>query len=881
MRRSRSCKRVSSVPLVKPSLLTSLRLGAYVRWLAITGLIAMQSWLAFSSAAKAGSSDTYTWTGVTSTVWENSGNWLGGLTPTGSIGGGSIVFSAASPPNIYAYCNNNVSGIGSLSLSGTSYIICSVGTLGFSSGGSINCTTAHDQYISNDITAAGNLSVNNSGNTLHFYTNSGETHNLTLQNNAVLTLNANTGTINVEYLKVTGSGSLLKTGSGYAYLYQACDYDGSTTINQGTLNAHLANVLPDTTDVTIASAGILRCDANQTIASVSGAGRLNLTGSSALTLTGTGDSTFAGAITANFGTGTLTKTGSGTMTMTSSSTVSNVNVNVNGGTLDFNGTMSNQTMSVGPAGTLTGIGTVYNLANDGTLSLGNASNRYGTMTVTGNFTNGANSAVNAYITAAGYNPVTGGQTSKLAVTGTASIQGGTLHIHGASGSGFASGQHYTFLTCGTQTGTGFNAVDWDGLPTGMTAYLDSIDGNWHDLTIFLTGGRTYRERGVTFNQQAVGGYLDQHASGASGDFQTVLSTIDGLTDAQTQAAYNAMGGELFGSLSTIGLENTENFLQGLAQRLRGQSMTRGMAFATAQAKWDDSLLLVSRHESWLREKAEGWTTWAEGFGVGAKLASNGNASGLGYSTGGLSLGMEKWLEEDLLVGLAGGYSNTYTLLDERNDRSTIDAGHFAVYFQREFETRYLNGMAAYGYNAYDSLRHVTIGNDARTAEASYAGNSFSFYTEVGQNVRGRYVHLQPYAALEYIQLHQNGFTETGADSVNLSVGGVGADAFRGLLGTRVLSYLRTDAGRLVTLEGRAAWRHEFLDDNRVLDATFAGQTGTAYAIQGINVDRDAAILGTGLTYDYTKSLKFGLNYDLLFSANYTAHAGSGNVSLAW
>ena len=891
MRPSRSRKRGSAVSVVKASLFERLRLGICLRWLAITGLIAMQSWLAYSSAAKAAGGDTYTWTGATSGNWSITTNWLGGNVPTGDIGGGSIVFDA-SCIDTWPNCGSDVSGIGSLSLSGKSYNLAGSGKLTFSSGGTFSftgLTTGYiSQYFSNDIVATGDLKVvaTTTANA-HFYSSStAVTHTITLQNNATLTLDADgSSSIAIERHTITGDGSLVKTGAGDVTLYRACDYTGSTTINQGTLDAECIDALPSTTEVTIASAGTLQCRYHQTFASLSGAGGVYLDSGVTLTLTGSGDSTFSGTVLGySASPAILTKTGSGTMTMTGSSTVSNVDVNVDGGTLEFNRTMTDHTMTVGEVdastrGTLTGVGTVHDLVNNlgGTLAAGNAGNRYGTMTVTGSFTNNIGSNVEVYITAAG-----GGQSSKIAVTGTATIHGGTVHVHGASGSGFASGQTYTFLTCGSQSGAGFNSVDWDGLPTGMTATLGYVDVAGSVLwNIYLSGGRTYRERGVTFNQQAVGGYLDQHASGASGDFQTVLSTIDGLTDAQTQAAYNAMGGELFGSLSTIGLENTENFLQGLAQRLRGQSMTRGMAFATAQAKWDDSLLLVSRHESWLREKAEGWTTWAEGFGVGAKLASNGNASGLGYSTGGLSLGMEKWLEEDLLVGVAGGYSNTYTLLDERSDHGTIDAGHFAVYFQREFETRYLNGVAGYGYNAYDSLRHVTIGSLERTAEASYAGNSFSFYTEVGQNVRGRYVHLQPYAALEYIQLHQNGFTETGADSVNLSVGGVGADAFRGLLGTRVLSYLRTDAGQLITLEGRAAWRHEFLDDNRILDATFAGQTGTAYAIQGINVDRDAAILGTGLTYDMTKSLKFGLNYDLLFSSNYTAHAGSGNFTCAW
>ena len=67
-----------------------------------------------------------------------------------------------------------------------------------------------------------------------------------------------------------------------------------------------------------------------------------------------------------------------------------------------------------------------------------------------------------------------------------------------------------------------------------------------------------------------------------------------------------------------------------------------------------------------------------------------------------------------------------------------------------------------------------------------------------------------------------------------------ANAFRSLLGTRLLTGFRTNSDRLLTWNVSAMWRHEFLDDGRVLDASFVGQTDTAFAAYGINVDRDAA-----------------------------------------
>ena len=174
-----------------------------------------------------------------------------------------------------------------------------------------------------------------------------------------------------------------------------------------------------------------------------------------------------------------------------------------------------------------------------------------------------------------------------------------------------------------------------------------------------------------------------------------------------------------------------------------------------------------------------------------------------------------------------------------------------------------------------------MGNIARTARSDYSGNDFSFYCEMGKNYRIRRAFLQPYVALQYIQLHQNGFVESGADSVDLSVGGVHADSFRGLLGTRLVRSFLTKGGRPLSLEGRALWRHEFLDEERILDAGFAGQPGGTFAVRGVNVDRDAAVLGTGVTLGLAQGVKLYANYDVLTSTNYTAHAGSGGLEVVW
>ena len=846
-------------------------------WPVVAGLIAMLGWYAWGDVAKA-ADVTYTWTGGSSTDWNTASNWSPAAVPSGDLAGGNLSFSGSNT-TVTAIAATTVSNIQNVTLSNDEFHIGDSGSLLtwiFKDGGTIVLTSSEpfSTHLSVNIVAQGNLTLTTDGGcdgacvSIGSYTGA---NTLQLGGNKTFTIDTiGENDLVSVYSAISGSGSLVKTGAGAVILMGNNTYTGATTINEGMLMTYAVGALPSTTDVTIAAGAYLGLQtADQTIRSLSGAGTVLFDDPVTLTVNGSATTTFSGEILGYDADdpSTLIKTGSGVLIL--SGIVSDANVNVNGGTVTFDGTMTNETITVGSGGTLSGAGTIYSLVNSGTVSPGNDGDVYGTMTINGSYTNNSGSTVVIHVDSAG-------DCSKLATTGGATISGGTVRVTSACGP-YSVGRTYTFLTTGAVvSGSGFSAV------ASNSAFVDfQLVSLGSDLALQVTRSGNFIDAAVTPNQRAVAAYLDQQRSGASGDLTTVLDQVWNNDAAHARLAYDALSGEIFGSLATVGIENTEGFLTGLANRLRRESMTHGLDFDVARARWDESLLLVSRHKAWLRDAAAGWTTWLEGTGVGASLAGNGNASGLNYATGGLAVGVQRWLEEDLIVGLAGGYSNIGTTLQDRGDHGMIDAGHFGIYFEREFGPSYFTGVAAYGYNAYDTKRYVDIGSLDRTAHAAYGGSSFSFHTEVGRNLRGQFVHFQPYAALEYIQLHQNGFAETGAGAADLSVGGVEADALRGFLGSRLSSYFRTNEGRLITLEGRAAWRHEFLNESRVLDAGFAGQTGAAFAIDGINVDRDAALLGTGLSFDVTKTFKLSANYDLLLSTNYAAHAGTGGAEFAW
>ncbi|PJI47493.1 MAG: hypothetical protein CTR55_18935 [Pseudomonas sp.] len=183
---------------------------------------------------------------------------------------------------------------------------------------------------------------------------------------------------------VSGGGALSKTGSGTVILSGSNTYTGATMVAAGVLTVSGGNAIADVSNVTVSAGATLSLSAAETLASLAGAGAVQL-GSSTLTVGGGNQSTtFSGSIS---GGGSLTKIGSGTLILSGSNSYAGTTA-VQGGTLMLNGSISgNTSISVQSGATLGGTGTAtisgaVAVGNGGTLSPGYGG--AGTLTINGN-----------------------------------------------------------------------------------------------------------------------------------------------------------------------------------------------------------------------------------------------------------------------------------------------------------------------------------------------------------------------------------------------------------------------------------------------------------------------------------------------------------------
>lgn len=268
---------------------------------------------------------------------------------------------------------------------------------------------------------------------------------------------------------ISGTGTLTIANTGTLGLSSAATYSGATSITAGSLRGDAANVFSAGSAVTIGADGTLATnDTAQTVANVSGAGRITtgtVTGGVLTTGAGSGDTTYAGVVS---GLGGITKVGSGTLTLAGANTATGV-FTAAGGTLLVTGSV-NGSANAQAGATLAGNGSIagpVSVANGATLAPG--ANGVGTIT-TGNLTLAPN-AILAFDLGA---PGVPGASDRIQVNGDLVLDG-TLNATDAGGFGIGVYRLIDYTGMLTDNGLAIGAFP-AGTNPGLLAVQTAIGG---------------------------------------------------------------------------------------------------------------------------------------------------------------------------------------------------------------------------------------------------------------------------------------------------------------------------------------------------------------------------------------------------------------------
>ena len=573
-------------------------------------------------------------------------------------------------------------------------------------------------------------------------------HDITLSGRPII-LGVGTQTIDVTGNNLTspgplsGPGNLAIIGGSTLFLPNANPgFLGNTLIQNGIVN--IGN------NASLGTTGTVSFDVTPG-STLQAAASIALSNPMALNVAGVIDSqantlTLNGSI-VGVGGASLTKIGSGTLFLTGASTYPGA-TNVNGGTLVLNGSILSPT-TVAAGATLKGTGTLVNtLSVSGTLRPGNS---IGTLSVAGPVT---------FLSGSTYveelNPT---QASLLNVTAsTASINSNvTLSIIADPGTYILDTTYTIIHTFGGVSGT-FSNVIQNAFP--LLRFVPSYTANDVLLTIEKIPN-AFSLVVPNGNAGAVAGCLDQASPAPGTDFDNVVSAL------------------LF-------VPNTEDLEHDLNQMQPSQFN----AFQLTQENLNTRLFSVLSQRSGQLHRAckpqeKTWGIWGDLFGDFMQQDHQRHQYGFHAASGGALLGLDGRALPHFHLGIGGGYTWTNLEWAGAHGKGEISSGYGFAYGSWHRSKVFIDAAFIGGSNHYEATRHVSFLSFNRHAKSNHHGYTLAGRLLFGVPFKARKAEIAPIFSLDYDFVHQNGFTERNANSLNLHVRGKNANLLRGEAGIRI------------------------------------------------------------------------------------------------
>jgi autotransporter-associated beta strand protein len=560
--------------------------------------------------------------------------------------------------------------------------------------------------------------------------------------------------------------------------------------------------------------------------------------------------------------GNFDKLGTGELDVQSNMSVNGTAL-VNAGLLSVNGQLAANEVVVDPLASLGGAGLIItqNVVVLGNLSPGNSP---GTLSIAGNLLLSDGSSTVIEIAS----PT---NFDRIVVSGQATL-GGTLEAQSYEGAKITPGTRYDFLQAGSIVGEFDSIVVPDGL-RGRFLNLGTVGS-------LLFGPESFVPYALNPNQRNVAKALDSFVLATEGDAVLVGTALDSLTTEQFPAAFDQIMPGFYESLGDILIEQTYNQTQLLTQRLgtlrlgatgfQSIGLSQPIKYdkdgkSTADAKTASPIVESAIETNW-----NAWVMANGEFSISRGLAGVPNYNN---NAGGFLVGADYRLSENFVAGLFAGYEYSYA---KYNGGSSTrgNSALFGLYGSYTHEDGYYaDAIVSGGYTGFQTRRSIEFGSIDRTARANPNSGQFSAALNLGKDFEVGKFTLGPIIGAQYTYAGIGGFTETGADSLDLALGEQNANSLRTNLGARLAYNWEVATNTTLIPEVRGFWMHEFLNEPRNISSALEGGSGPSFDYETSAPYSNSVFGGAGI------SAKVGDRWSasVFYNVNFGAEGYTNNI----
>ncbi len=236
-----------------------------------------------------------------------------------------------------------------------------------------------------------------------------------------------------------------------------------------------------------------------------------------------------------------------------------------------------------------------------------------------------------------------------------------------------------------------------------------------------------------------------------------------------------------------------------------------------------------------------------------------------------------------MAGFAiGGSSSNFSVRD-RITSGHLEGAHVGGYGVKTWGSLYAAGTLGFSTFRNSETRSIAGIGPTETASGSFGSNLLSGRVEVGWKQAFNWFAVTPFAAVQFAELWQNGFTETNpvpagaAGPLGLTYGSISVSSLPTFVGAQFDTRFAFSNGMALSPYARLSWVHEFFP-TRSINPSFIALPGAAFTVDGPRASSDAARIDAGAKLP---NAWLFASFDGEFSNRGQSYAGKGGVRVAW
>ncbi|MXO90894.1 autotransporter outer membrane beta-barrel domain-containing protein [Pontixanthobacter aquaemixtae] len=473
-----------------------------------------------------------------------------------------------------------------------------------------------------------------------------------------------------------------------------------------------------------------------------------------------------------------------------------------------------------------------------------------------------------------------GEADRINVTGTVTLGGATLNVRDMAGGNFDGTDPFNYIIIGNDAADAINGTF--GAITNELAFLTPTvsysGGDGNDVVLTLTPnnvtpppppppppptppppppptggtgpdpipGGLFQTAALTFNQLNSANRLDRLDQTAGTDAADIYTQILFMDAVSARDAFDQASGEVYATLQADGAERAMMATGRLTARAHEQSGT-------------------------------GWGIWGGVGGRAGTVDEDGNAADVNNDSLRFDLGMDyRGPDNKWAFGAAVGYFRGGLEIDHRNSNLMYNGWSIGGYgrYGSGNTGPTVTGAVSYGDGEADVVREVAFGTIARVARATVDIETIGLAGEIryGFPVGSNWA-AGPVASISYVDADLGRYSETGAESLNLSGSGDADSITR--YGAGVFANWQAAGGNFDVSAQYVDRRSRFSQVSMALE----GAPAELFPVRSPRTNGSAALISAGGRYDLGNGWAIGGDLRGLFGGD--ERAVTGSIVLGW